>query len=129
MFTKIWSYLFGHVYKQIALNITELKYFVNFFVIWSIRHARQVIFLEMQACRNEKIRRACISLGMNIACKKMSESITEPNFQISIFNYDPCCIFRPAFGCCALQTLVEIVFFSVFAAKNLKKTRILQQIS
>ena len=23
-----------------------------------------------------------------------------------------CCIFRPAFGCCALQTLVEIVFFN-----------------
>ena len=44
-------------------------------------------------------------------------------------NYDVCCIFRPAFGCCALQTLVEIVFFSVFAAKNLKKGRILQQIS
>ena len=40
-----------------------------------------------------------------------------------------CCIFRPAFGCCALQTLVEIVIFSVFAAKNLKKARILQQIS
>ena len=26
-----------------------------------------------------------------------------------------CCIFWPAFGCCALQTLVEIVFFNVFA--------------
>ena len=25
-----------------------------------------------------------------------------------------CCIFRPAFGCCALQTLVEIVIFSAF---------------
>ena len=25
-----------------------------------------------------------------------------------------CCIFRPAFGCCAFQTLVEIVIFSVF---------------
>ena len=39
-----------------------------------------------------------------------------------------CCIFRPAFGCCALQTLVEIVIFNVFAAKNLKKARNLQQI-
>ena len=32
-----------------------------------------------------------------------------------------CRIFRPAFGCCTLQTLVEIVIFSVFAAKKLKK--------
>ena len=32
-----------------------------------------------------------------------------------------CCIFQPAFGCCPLQTLVEIVIFSVYAAKNLKK--------
>ena len=29
-----------------------------------------------------------------------------------------CCIFRSAFGCCALQTLVEIVFF---CKKSLKK--------
>ena len=35
-----------------------------------------------------------------------------------------CCIFRPAFGCCALQTLVEIVIFSIFVAKNLKKQEI-----
>ena len=40
-----------------------------------------------------------------------------------------CCIFRPAFGCCVLQTLVVIVIFSIFAAKKLKKARILQQIS
>ena len=40
-----------------------------------------------------------------------------------------CCIFRPAFGCCPLETPVEIVFFSAFAAKNLKKARNLQQIS
>ena len=29
-----------------------------------------------------------------------------------------CCIFWPAFGCGPLQTLVEIIIFSVFAAKN-----------
>ena len=40
-----------------------------------------------------------------------------------------CCIFRPAFGCCALQTLVEKVIFSIFSAKNFKKARNLQQIS
>ena len=32
-----------------------------------------------------------------------------------------CCIFRPAFGCYACQTLVKIVIFSVFCAKNQKK--------
>ena len=31
---------------------------------------------------------------------------------------DMCCIFWPAFGCCPLQTLVEIVIFSVFSAKK-----------
>ena len=36
-----------------------------------------------------------------------------------------CCIFWPAFGCCALQTLVEIVIFSIFSAK---RARNLQQI-
>ena len=40
-----------------------------------------------------------------------------------------CCIFRPAFECCARQTLVEIVIFSVFAAKSVKKASNLQQIS
>ena len=29
-----------------------------------------------------------------------------------------CCIFQPAFGCCALQTLVKICFFNVFHAKR-----------
>ena len=29
-----------------------------------------------------------------------------------------CCIFRPAFGCCKLQTLVEIVIFSIFHGKK-----------
>ena len=29
---------------------------------------------------------------------------------------DFCCIFQPAFGCCAPQTLVKIVIFSVFSA-------------
>ena len=39
-----------------------------------------------------------------------------------------CCIFQPAYGCCALQTLVEIVIFSVFCAKNLKKQEICSKI-
>ena len=33
-----------------------------------------------------------------------------------------CCIFKPAFGCFAPQTLVEIVIFSVFVLKSFKKT-------
>ena len=32
-----------------------------------------------------------------------------------------CCIFRPAFGCCAPLRLVEIFLFSIFCAKKLKK--------
>ena len=31
-----------------------------------------------------------------------------------------CCIFRPAFGCCALQALVKLVILSAFCAKKLK---------
>ena len=41
-----------------------------------------------------------------------------------LMKKDICCIFRPAFGCCALQKLVEIVIFRVFSAKNLKKVEI-----
>ena len=29
-----------------------------------------------------------------------------------------CCIFQPAFGCCALKMLVKIVIFSIFSAKK-----------
>ena len=39
------------------------------------------------------------------------------------WGYIICCIFWPAFGCCACQMLVEIVIFSVFAAKNFKKVK------
>ena len=39
---------------------------------------------------------------------------------IQFHNYK-CCIFQPAFGCRALQMLVEIVIFSVFTVKKLKK--------
>ena len=34
-----------------------------------------------------------------------------------------CCIFRLAYGCCALQTLVKIVFFSFFALKTQKSKK------
>ena len=34
-----------------------------------------------------------------------------------------CCIFRPPFGCCALQTQVKIVIFSVFNGKKLKSKK------
>ena len=34
-----------------------------------------------------------------------------------------CCIFQPAFGCCTLQSLVEICFFNGFYAKKQKKGR------
>ena len=43
------------------------------------------------------------------------------------------CIFQPAFGCCAPQTQVEIVMFSICYAKKLKKhqkeTNLLQNLA
>ena len=39
---------------------------------------------------------------------------TTQNTDVQITNI--CCIFPPAFGCSALQTLVEMPIFSVFAA-------------
>ena len=34
-----------------------------------------------------------------------------------------CCIFRPAFGCCARQTLVEIVIFTTITFKPIVSTK------
>ena len=48
--------------------------------------------------------------------------------QTSLVGIDQCCIFRPALGCCALQTLVKIVIFSVFCAKKPKKQKICSKI-
>ena len=40
---------------------------------------------------------------------------------LNISSAHICCIFRPAFGVRSTQTLVEMVIFSLFAAKKLKK--------
>ena len=48
--------------------------------------------------------------------------VIEADF-LNCFSKLLCSNFRPAFGCCARQTLVELVIYSVFAAKNLKKAR------
>ena len=41
-----------------------------------------------------------------------------------LLNFDVhCCIFRPVFGCCAPQALVEIVIIGIFCAKKLKKCK------
>ena len=37
------------------------------------------------------------------------------------YETNNCCIFQPAFGCCALQTLVEICFLNDVCAKKLKR--------
>ena len=51
--------------------------------------------------------------------------------QASCFYYKHiCCIFHPVSGCCAPQTLVDILIFIIFNYKKLKKrkkTRNLQQ--
>ena len=44
------------------------------------------------------------------------------SFHIELSLNANCCIFRPAFGCCALQKLAKIVFFSFYAEKTLKMT-------
>ena len=51
-------------------------------------------------------------------------NITYQPFNIQILDFINCCIFWPAFGCCARHTLVEIVIFSIFATKNVKKQEI-----
>ena len=66
-----------------------------------------------------------------------SQVLTNPSLESRLQNLHwcniTCCIFRPSFGCCARQRLVDIVIFSVFAAKNQKKNKKfaanLQQIS
>ena len=43
---------------------------------------------------------------------------------------DPdCCIFWPAFGCCTLQTVVEICFFMFFCTKSWKKKKMQAKLS
>ena len=50
--------------------------------------------------------------------KEISQTV-----QIVRIKLSKCCIFWPAFGCCASQMLVEIVIFSIFCAKKLKKRK------
>ena len=46
--------------------------------------------------------------------------LIEAHFQPRIILRDDCCIFRPVFGCCALQGLVEIFIFNFFVLKRKK---------
>ena len=39
----------------------------------------------------------------------------------SVYFFDPCCIFWPAFRCCILQMLVKLYFFNFFQAKKAEK--------
>ena len=51
--------------------------------------------------------------------EKDQGSISENlNTILSVLFKHHCCIFRPAFGGCAPQMLVEIVIFSIFSAKS-----------
>ena len=49
--------------------------------------------------------------------KKMEKKCSQLCFSM-ICGLDVRCIFQPAFGCYALQTLVDIVIFSVFCVKK-----------
>ena len=54
-------------------------------------------------------------------CIYFVENLKHRYFYLKIGHI--CCIFRPAFGCCACQTLVKIVIFSIFCAKNIKSKK------
>ena len=49
-----------------------------------------------------------------------NNQMTRQKHSTGSLQWNRCCIFRPAFGCCAPQMLVEIVIFSIFCADKLK---------
>ena len=48
---------------------------------------------------------------------------TDVNFGVACLRWCKCCIFWPAFGCSALQKLVEKFFFIIFCTKKMDKGR------
>ena len=51
------------------------------------------------------------SKQLSLSYKIDVKDITVLHKLVKVFH--TCCIFGPAFGCCALQTLVKIVIFSL----------------
>ena len=78
-------------------------------------------FVCVCLCVSERERERKRVGEVNIVCKGTLQILRIFSNKVS---WDECCIFRPALGCCTLQTLVEIVIFSVFNAKKLKKQEI-----
>ena len=69
------------------------------------------------------------NLLIDCALRYIEQPVRQPPHTAEFFVFPllslfPCflllyiCIFRPAFGCCTPQTLVEIVIFSVFVLKS-----------
>ena len=105
------------VSKNLIFLFWELKKF-NLFVYQKVK-----IFSYSQLCFANKVL---------FTVQRVQGIYSLPNKRAMITNWEwqsiglamfiiTCCIFRPAFGCCALQTLVEMGIFSIFAAKNHKK--------
>ena len=87
----------------------------RFCILWT------VVWIPLGACRNvgQLIR---VNVKMFWICVKY---VTNDPFWSLLMHREIeeklyCCIFWPAFGCYAPQTLVEIVVFNVFCAKYLK---------
>ena len=68
----------------------------------------------------------CLKADFHFVVRKQLPRFTLHHMQWDFhgFSYVICCMFRPAFGCCALQTLVKIVIFSIFTHFFLKKQEI-----
>ena len=60
---------------------------------------------------NSPLQNSCNNIKYNVFQK------TESVHKVKMLDMISCCIFPPAFGCCAPQTLVEIVIFSIFMQK------------
>ena len=86
---------------------------VTQFLTWNEKFNKALFFLNN-----------CFSL-MSWLPKFISAKLwREAFFKVKFTFWLICCIFWPAFGCCACQRLVQIVIFSIFCAKNLKKQEI-----
>ena len=74
----------------------------------------------MLKTKNVKKTKMCAS---NIFWSFFSRSFDGKSCKNSKKVISVCFLFRPAFGCCALQTLVEVLILNVFCAEKLKKCK------
>ena len=111
LFTQLFLYLCMATYRQSSvIHNTRLDYFQVkqnpqlqiFWAYLSVEHNYGGTKIQMTGQGIVTLTRTSVSVRPRTAIGK-------------------CCIFRPAFGCCALQTLVKIVIFSIFCAKKARQ--------